>query len=72
MIQRDESANNETVSPDEPKTPGNFKMDFSPITTPMDEDEQVKSPEEIAIERDLLKLEEECKELYVDFIEKIN
>ena len=70
MIQRDE-ANNETVSPDEPKTPGDSKLDFSPIT-PMEEDEQVKTPEEIAIERDLLKLEEECKELYVDFIEKIN
>jgi hypothetical protein len=36
MIQRDE-ANNETVSPDEPKSPGDSKLDFSPIT-PMDED----------------------------------
>jgi hypothetical protein len=32
----------------------------------------VKSPEELAKEKDLLKLEEECQELYVDFIEKIN
>lgn len=37
MIQRDE-VNNQTNSPDEPKTPGDFKMDFSPITS-MNENE---------------------------------
>lgn len=58
QVERDQ-ANNDIVSPDEPKspqTPGEFKSDFSP----MDVDEEVRSPEEIAQEKDDLKLEKEC------------